>query len=53
MDIDGLHATGSGDNSVSVSATDDKAAASGNGMNGVLAAATATPGTPTALGLAF
>lgn len=53
IEIDGLSASGSGDNSVSVGATEDSAAAAGNGLNAVLAAAMATPGTPGALGFAF
>lgn len=53
IEIDGLNAGATGDNSVSVGATDDKAAASSNGLNGALAAALASPGAPTALGLAF
>ena len=49
----GVEAGAKGDTSVSVAADETMAAASGNGMNGVIAAAAATPGTPAALGMAF
>lgn len=48
-----LQASGEGDNSVSVGATEEMAAAAGNGMNGVISAAQATPVTPSALAMAL
>lgn len=51
--IDGLSENSTGDDSVSVGVTKDKAAASSSGQEAALAAAIASPGAPTALGLAF
>lgn len=51
--IDELSSEASGDNAVTVGATEDKAAGAANGMNGAMAAAAVSPGAPGAIGLAF
>jgi len=48
-----LAAESSGDNSVSVGASEDMAAGAANGQNGAMAAAAVSPGAPGAIGLAF
>ena len=49
----GTAAEAKGDISGSVAADESSAAASGNGLNGVIAAAAATPGTPAGLVFSF
>lgn len=51
--IDDLEGSSTGDNSVTVGATEDKAAGAANGMNGAMAAAAVSPGAPGAIGMAF
>ena len=53
ISIGNLTATSTGNTSVTAGATTTGAAAAGNGMNGVLAAAAATPGAPSSVGAAF